>query len=351
MRVLLLLVLTASLGVGLVSLARDGGERPLVTPEEAKRLEEVTRELEKMNLPSVGLGEFSPARVTLAGWKTNGKRRLVPLAEFRSGGPGRDGIPALTRPRVVPVSAVRHLAPQAPVIELVLAGAARAYPLEVLVWHEIVNDVLGGRAVAVTFCPLCNTALVFDPRVGGRVLEFGVTGLLRNSDLVMYDRQTETWWQQFGGLGLIGDLAGTRLRSLPARIVRWDAFAKAHPDGTVVGRETGHDRPYGTNPYPGYDDADSGPWFAAANEDDRRLRPKEVVVFVEQAGEAIVVPVSVLQGGRTVRARLAGRELTVRRVRGGVEVLSGGRAIPHTEPFWFAVAAFRPNVRIVRQPD
>ena len=114
-------------------LARDRGEPPLLTAEEARRLEEVTRELERMNLPSVGLGEFSPVRVTLAGWKTNGKRRLVPLAEFRPGGPGRDGIPALTRPRVVPVAAVRHLQPQAPVIELVVSGEARAYPLEVLV--------------------------------------------------------------------------------------------------------------------------------------------------------------------------------------------------------------------------
>src|ERR687898_980854 len=347
MRALLPLLVAAPLALALVALAPDGGERPLLTPEEERRLDEVTRELERMNLPLVGLGEFSPARVTLAGWKTNGKRRLVSLAEFRPGGPGRDGIPALTRPRVVPVSGVRHLAPQAPVIELVVRGEVRAYPLEMLVWHEIVNDVLGGRPVAVTFCPLCHTALVFDPRVAGRVLEFGTTGLLRNSDLVMYDRQTETWWQQFGGLGLIGELAGTRLRKLPARIVRWDAFARAHPRATVVGRETGHDRPYGTNPYPGYDDADSGPWFAAANEDDRRLRPKERVVFVEQAGDAVAVPVAAIQGGRTVRVRLAGRELTVRSARGGVDVRSGGRAIPHTEPFWFAVAAFRPNVRIV----
>jgi hypothetical protein len=180
------------------------------------------------------------------------------------------------------------------------------------------------------------------------VLEFGTTGLLRNSDLVMYDRQTESWWQQFGGLALIGDLAGTRLRQLPARIVRWDAFARAHPRATVVGRETGHDRPYGTNPYPGYEDADTGPWFAAANEDDRRLRPKERVVFVERGGDAVVVPVAALERRRVVRVRLAGTELTVRRAGGGIDVRSGGRAVPYTEPFWFAVAAFRPNVRIVR---
>jgi len=341
-------IVALPLTLALVGLSRERGEPPLLTAEEARRLEEVTRELERANLPSVGLGEFSPVPITLAGWKTNGERRLVPLAQFRAGGPGRDGIPALTQPRVVPVAAVRHLAPKAPVIELVVAGEARAYPLEVLVWHEIVNDVLGGRPVAVTFCPLCNTALVFDPRVAGRVLEFGTTGLLRNSDLVMYDRQTETWWQQFGGLGLIGDFAGTKLRKLPARIVSWEAFASTHPRATVVGRETGYDRPYGTNPYPGYDDADSGPWFAAANEEDRRLRPKERVVFIEHGDDAIAVPHAALRAGRTVRIRLGGRNLTVRIVRGGVDVRSGGRTIPYTEPFWFAVAAFRPHVRIVR---
>lgn len=344
----LLLALVAAVTLTVVALGRERGERPLLTADEARRLEEVTRELERVNLPSVGLGESSPVRVTLAGWKTNGQRQLVPLTEFRPGGPGRDGIPALTRPRVVPVASVRHLAANAPVIEVVVGGEARAYPLEVLVWHEIANDVLGGRPVAVTFCPLCNTALAFDPTVDGRVLEFGATGLLRNSDLVMYDRQTETWWQQFGGLGLIGDLAGTKLRRIPARIVRWDAFARAHPAATVVGRETGYDRPYGTNPYPGYDDADSGPWFTAANEDDRRLRPKERVVFVEHADDAVAVPHTALRGGRTVRVRLGGRELTVRAARGGVDVRSGGRTVAYTEPFWFAVAAFRPTVRIVR---
>ena len=345
----IVLFLAAGLALAaLVAIGRDGGDRSLLTPEEAQGLEELEQRLEAMDLPRGGMGEGSPPRPLLDGWRTNGARRLVPLGEFAPGGPGRDGIPALTRPEVVRVAEVRHLAAGAPVIELVAGGEARAYPLDVLIWHEIVNDVLGGRPVTVTFCPLCNTAIVFDPRVDGRVLEFGTTGLLRNSDLVMYDRETETWWQQFGGRALVGDLAGRRLRMLPARIVAWEAFARAHPDATVVGRDTGHDRPYGQNPYPGYDDLDSGPWFATANEDDRRLQPKARVVFFERGGKAVAVPLTALQGGRTVRVPLAGGEVVVRVRRGGVDVRSGGRPLPHTLPFWFAVAAFRPDVHIIR---
>ncbi len=116
----------------------------------------------------------------------------------------------------------------------------------------------------------------------------------------------------------------------------------------MVSRATGYDRPYGENPYPGYDDADSAPWFAVANEGDRRLRPKDRVVFFEQSGDAVAVPVSALAGGRVVRVSLAGGHVTVRLADGGVDVRRGRRALAHTEPFWFAVAAFRPNVRIIR---
>src|SRR5438128_7946001 len=168
-----------------------------------------------------------------AGWKTDFSRHLVPLSQFQSGGPGKDGIPALDHPRFAPASAIDWLASREPVIELAVGRDVRAYPLQILVWHEIVNDRVGGIPVAVTFCPLCNTAIVFDRRVGGRTLSFGTTGNLRNSDLVMYDRQTESWWQQFGGEAIVGRYTGSRLAQLPARVVAWSAFRRAHPDGRV----------------------------------------------------------------------------------------------------------------------
>src|SRR5712691_4514844 len=194
-----------------------------------------------------------------AGWRTDFSRTLVPPAEFQAGGPGKDGIPAITHPRFLRPAEVHFLRAREPVIEFVHDGDAHAYPLQILVWHEIVDDRVGGVPVAVTFCPLCDTAIAFDRRVGGKTLEFRVSGNLRNSDLVMYDTATESWWQQFSGRALVGRYAGTNLQQLPARIVSFADFARAHPRGRVLSRETGFDRPYGDNPYPGYDDVSSPP--------------------------------------------------------------------------------------------
>ena len=310
-------------------------------------------------LSAVELQELS------AGWKTDFARHTVPLREFQSGGPGKDGIPALDRPRFVRVADVRFLRPREPVIALELAGRARAYPLQILTWHEIVNDIVAGVPVGVTFCPLCNTAIAFDRRVGGRTLSFGTTGNLRNSDLVMYDRQTESWWQQFGGEGVVGRYAGTRLRVLPARIVAWASFGAQHPDGLVLSRETGYNRPYGENPYAGYDDVSSPPFFPTRNADDRRLPPKERVVFLERDGSAVAIPFTTLAKKRQLTVKLAGRRFQVRwqggvssaldrgeiasgRDVGAAQVLERGRPTTFSEPFWFAVAAFRPDVRIIR---
>ena len=304
-------------------------------------------------------------RALSAGWKTDFARHTVSLREFMSGGPGKDGIPALDRPRFVDAAAVSFLRPHEPVITLTLAGHAKAYPLQILVWHEIVDDVVAGTPVAVTFCPLCNTAIAFDRRVEGRTLTFGTTGNLRNSDLVMYDRQTESWWQQFGGEGVVGRYAGARLRTLPARIVAWQSFRAHHPGGLVLSRDTGYSRPYGENPYAGYDDVSSPPFFPTADSDDRRLPPKERVVFLVRGKGALAVPFSTLARKRRLEVTLAGHRYEVRwqggvssaldtgeiasgRDVGAAQVFEDGRPTTFTEPFWFAVAAFRPTVQIVR---
>ncbi len=300
-----------------------------------------------------------------AGWKTDFARHTVPLGEFQSGGPGKDGIPALDRPHFLRTAEASFLRPREPVIALTLAGRARAYPLQTLTWHEIVNDVVAGVPVAVTFCPLCNTAIAFDRRVEGRTLSFGTTGNLRNSDLVMYDRQTESWWQQFGGDGVVGRYAGTRLRTLPARTVAWRSFRAQHPDGFVLSRNTGYSRPYGENPYAGYDDVSSPPFFPTRNAGDKRLPPKERVVFLERGGSAVAIPFSTLAKKRQVEVTLAGHRFEVRwqggvssaldsgeiasgRDVGAAQVFEQGRPTTFSEPFWFAVAAFRPHVQIVR---
>jgi Protein of unknown function (DUF3179) len=304
--------------------------------------------------------------VPSAGWDTDFSRHTVPLSEFQSGGPGKDGIPAIDMPRFVSVEeASGWLADREPVIEFVNEGVARAYPIQILVWHEIVNDLVAGTPVAVTFCPLCNTALVFERRVGERVLDFGTTGNLRNSDLVMYDRQTESWWQQFGGEALVGELAGAELEHLPARIVAWEDFACRHPDAQVLSRDTGFVRDYGRNPYAGYDDIDSRPFFPVARRDDRLL-PKERVVFIERRGDAVAVPFSALARERRIGVEVGGERMIVRWVPGvrsplDASSIAGGREVGSAmvtsaltgqpaafdQPFWFAVAAFRPTIRVV----
>jgi anti-sigma factor (TIGR02949 family) len=192
-------------------------------------------------------------------WKTDFSRHTVPLEEIVPGGPPKDGIPAIDDPQFVSVDeADRWLSGREPVIVVRHVHETRVYPYQILIFHEIVNDIVGGRPLAVTYCPLCNTALVFDRRHDGRVLDFGTTGRLRHSDMVMYDRQTESWWQQATGEAILGELAGDRLEPFPAQTMSWNDVRRAYPDGRVLSRETGHDRPYGRNPYEGYDRT-SGP--------------------------------------------------------------------------------------------
>ncbi len=177
----------------------------------------------------------------------------VDLGEIMSGGPPKDGIPSIDDPRFVPVAEMTDLAPDEPVIGLTINGDSRAYPLRILIWHEIANDVVGGVPVVVTYCPLCNSAIVFDRRVEGAATEFGTTGNLRNSDLVMYDRTTESWWQQFLGEAIVGERTGALLDMYPARLESWERFAARHPDGKVLVPNNPGMRSYGMNPYTGYD--------------------------------------------------------------------------------------------------
>jgi hypothetical protein len=255
--------------------------------------------------------DLSSLRVSTTGWRTDFSRASVDLGELMSGGPPKDGIPSIDSPRFESLDAARAwLADQSPVIALEIGGQARAYPLAILTWHEIVNDALGGEPVVVTFCPLCNTALVFERTLEGRVLDFGTTGNLRFSDLVMYDRQTESWWQQATGEAIVGELTGERLTFLPAQIVSLADFSAAYPAGDVLSRETGHPRRYGQNPYPGYDRADEQP-FLYDGVVDGRLAPKERVVTVGQGKDAVAFPFIELAKVGVVNEVVAGEPVVV----------------------------------------
>ena len=218
-----------------------------------------------------------------------------------------DGIPSIDRPQFDDVeTAARWLNPEEPVVVVERNGAARAYPIQILMWHEIVNDEVGGVPVAVTFCPLCNTALTFERTLDGRVHEFGVSGLLRRSDLVMYDRQTTSLWQQITGEAIVGPSVPSRLTFVPSAIVSFGAFADAHPDGRVLNRETGHRRTYGSNPYVGYDEIGSSTLFPVREYGDRRLDAKERVLTVEVGDDAVAFPFTTLKQRIVLQAGVGG---------------------------------------------
>ncbi|WP_263834344.1 DUF3179 domain-containing protein [Salinibacter sp.] len=245
----------------------------------------------------------------------------IDLSTLVSGGPPKDGIPSVDAPVFVSVrEASRWVAPEEPVILLEHKGTARAYPLQILTHHEIVNDRIAGTPVAVTFCPLCYSALVFERTLDGAPVELGVSGLLRNSDLVMYDRKTETLWQQLTGKAIVGDLAGRTLTQIPSQIVSFRQFSTTHPDGAVLSRDTGHDRPYGRNPYAGYDDIDNKP-FAYRGPTDNRLPPMAKVVAVTIGDRYKAYPHSKTEKKRVLHDTVAGRPLAVFHAPGAVSAL------------------------------
>jgi hypothetical protein len=207
---------------------------------------------------------------------------LVDPGQILSGGPPPDGIPSIDDPAFVSVEeAWQWLQDEEPVVYLNVTGDARAYPVQVLIWHEIINDSVGGVPVAITYCPLCNSAVSYERVVNEVETTFGTSGRLYASALVMYDRATESLWTHFDGRAVVGVLTGNQLEPISSPLIAWSEFAAAFPDGRVLDREhTGYDRPYGDNPYTGYDDPAAFPFLFVGNVDDR-ARAMQRVVGVE----------------------------------------------------------------------
>lgn len=242
-----------------------------------------------------------------------------------SGGVPRDGIPPIDAPQFESIAAASEwLQPQSPVIALQLADQARAYPLAILTRHEIVNDTLGETAIAVTFCPLCNSAIVFDRTVNGRTLRFGVSGLLRNSDLIMWDDVTQSWWQQFTGQGIVGHYTGTQLTVLPSQVVGFGQYAAQYPDGVVLSRESGFGSSYGSNPYAGYDSSEQPFLFTGVV--DARLPATERVLAGLVGETPVAYPFSILSEQGVINDSVAG-ENVVALWQGGVASALDGRDI------------------------
>ncbi len=207
---------------------------------------------------------------------TNGLKHLVPLDDIKSGGPPKDGIPSIDNPKFVKAKDAQFVSDDELVIGLKLNGQTKAYPLFILVWHEIVNDKFGETPVAITYCPLCFTTQVFDRTVNNKETEFGTSGKLYNSNLVMYDRSTDSMWSQALGKAIVGELTGNDLNTIPFDLSKWSDWKTSYPDTLVLTTDTGFSRPYGSDPYGDYY-TDSQIIFPVKNLDDR-MRPKEIIL-------------------------------------------------------------------------
>jgi hypothetical protein len=275
----------------------------------------------------------------------------IPIDEIQHGGPPRDGIPSIDRPRFVPASEASFLQPQDRVLGFNRNGIARAYPIAILNWHEVVNDRYGDEPIAVTFCPLCGTGMVFGARVADQDLEFGVSGLLYNSDVLLYDRQTESLWSQIMAEAVSGPLRGTRLEFLPTAHTTWADWRARHPETAVLSPETGHHRNYGRDPYADY--VESELTMFPVRTRDERLHPKERVIGVSIGGEHKAYPFSALAtlgvrrfgdvvGGRHIRVEFDAAAQTARIVDGN------GQELPALIAFWFAWVAFHPDTELFK---
>ncbi len=287
-------------------------------------------------------------RSLTSSWNTNWNLHSIDYADILSGGPPRDGIPSIDDPQFISIEeAAEWLADNEPVVALEINGDARAYPLQVITWHEIVNDTVGDQPVVVTFCPLCNSAIVFDRVVEGEAVEFGVSGLLRNSDLIMYDRTDESLWQQFTGTGIVGNHTGKQLTFLASSLVSFADFKGGFPDGVVLSRDTGNSRSYGDNPYAGYDTYDNplssgGDLVLFSGEKDDRLDAADRVVTVALDGIDVAYPLAILAEAGVIDDTQGGQELVVFHI-GGTASALGARVIADGEDVG-ATGVFDPNL-------
>lgn len=294
-------------------------------------------------------------QVTAAAAQSNGfdlSNSSLPREQIIHGGPPRDGIPAISDPKLVRAAEAAYLEPMDRVVGIELDGEARAYPVPILNWHEIVNDQIGDRRVAITYCPLCGTAVAFDSTIDGQATDFGVSGLLYNSDVLLYDRATESLWSQILAESVAGRRVGMKLKPLPISHTTWRDWSAMHPDTLVLSDDTGYFRDYSRDPYAGYLTS-RHTYFAVNNEAPDNYHPKEIVVGLGVGGVYRAYPFIELerQGARRFSDTINGtrfhfdwdsenRSVTV--------TDDAGEAVVSVQGFWFAWFAFHPDTEVYR---
>lgn len=273
---------------------------------------------------------------------------LVPTDEIRHGGPPRDGIPAIDEPAFLGSDQAGFLEDEDRVLGISIEGLSKAYPIRILDWHEIVNDEFGGSPVVVSYCPLCGTGMAFDAAVDGKPRSFGVSGLLYNSDVLLYDRESESLWSQVMRKSVSGPMIGKELRQIPMSHTTWRDWRARHPDSLVLSTQTGHSRDYSRSPYGGY--AESAAIFFPVKNKSARYHPKELVIGVNLGGAVKAYPFAELsRSDAVITDTLGGSELTIEfdaANRTGRVLDNSGAEIPSTIAFWFAWYAFFPNTAV-----
>ncbi len=273
---------------------------------------------------------------------------LIPSEQILHGGPGRDGIPSLDDPTFVAARKAKFLAPNDRVLGIEINGIRRAYPIRILNYHEIVNDLIGGEPIVITYCPLCGSGMAFSSTIDGKRFEFGVSGLLFNSDVLLYDRQTKSLWSQIKSTAVTGRMKGTRLDVIPLTNTTWRDWQMRYPHSQVLSTDTGFRRNYEVNPYPNY--GQSGRLYFPVAEENQRYHRKSLVLGLEVDGHFKAYPFDELKKGPSQFVdQFQGRSLEIRyddenQTARIVEV--DGDEMPTLLAYWFAWYAFHPDTAI-----
>lgn len=277
---------------------------------------------------------------------------LVPVEEIHGGGPAKDGIPALDDPKFITANQAHFLSADDRVLGIARHSIAKAYPIAILNWHEVVNDRLGAEPIVITFCPLCGTGMAFLATIEGRTLDFGVSGLLYNNDVLLYDRQTESLWSQIMTTAITGPMKGQHLMMAPVAHTTWSDWKERHPDTLVLSLETGHQRDYDRDPYAGYTQSEHVMFPLRFK--NQRFHPKESVIGVEIGGrfkaypfielERVMSPFTDQIGDQQVHIEYNAAHRT------GRVLDANGSEIPSLIGFWFAWFAFHPETEVYTAP-
>lgn len=330
---------------------REYSIRPLARPR--RRGAECGFGLRAILLRLLFLCAAGTASLAVSAQEMNGfdlKGALIPVTQINFGGPDKDGIPSIDKPDFVMAGFAAFLRDDDHVLGLVRGNVARAYPVPILNWHEVVNDRIGKDPVVITFCPLCGTGVAFTARVDGRELSFGVSGLLYNSDVLLYDRQTNSLWSQLLGQAISGPLKGQRLTMLPLTHTTWADWRKTQPATQVLSTNTGNVRPYRRDPYAGYEKAEELMFpvqFRAAG-----FHPKERVLGIKLDGRSKAYPFVEL--GKTSGEfvdRIGDTAVTIRYERNARRATahgSDGQQLAAVVGYWFAWYAFNPATEVFR---